>query len=81
MVGFPPSYMVLEKARKKLKKDFSVIERLEFGAGSKTLARNTTIANIATTSLSPRWKNKIVSNLIDHYNLENILELDGKTRL
>lgn len=66
----------IEDYRAVLKFDKSIIEVVDYGAGSKSLSGNfRKISNIASSSLSRRKYAQLLHNLVKYCEAENILEL------
>lgn len=66
----------IQELKSKLRKDNSKLEITDLGAGSKKLNRKTrTVAEIARTSaISPKF-GKLLTSILDFYNVETCLEL------
>ena len=66
----------INELRRKLLRDRSRIEVTDLGAGSKKDNQDSrAIANIAKTAAISRNYGKLLANIIDHYQMQNILEL------
>lgn len=66
----------LEKLRDLLKKDNTLIQVNDFGAGSKVNNRpSKKIKDIANSALSKKWQCKVLFNIVNFYGCNNILEL------
>lgn len=66
----------LERLRNTLKRDKTVLEITDLGAGSRIYKTNSrTVANIAQTSVSPKWQCEFLFRLIHYLQLENRIEI------
>ncbi len=66
----------IERLRKKLLRNTSIIKTLDFGAGSKSNNQpSKSIKAIASTSLSSQQYGKLLFKLINHYQLNTLLEI------
>ncbi len=69
-------YGEVEKLRRKLEVDKSIIEVEDFGAGSLLEKKNKrTISFIAKTSAAPKKYSQLLFRIIQHYQCNNILEI------
>ena len=69
-------FQEIENQRKILKSSSKIIQVTDFGAGSKSLDKDSRkISQIAHTSLSGETKCRLLFNLALHYNIKNMLEL------
>jgi predicted O-methyltransferase YrrM len=69
------AYDELEKLRKKLLDDESVIEVTDFGAGSKMLSNRRKVSEIAKVSVIPAKYGELLFRLVNHFQPQSILEL------
>ena len=66
----------IESIRKTLLKNEKIIDIEDLGAGSKfSNSKRKPVRAIAKTSLSPKWQCELMSNLIQEYQCQNIIEL------
>lgn len=65
----------IEALRKKLEQDFSELEIVDFGAGSKTNKNNVrTISEIAKNAAIPKKYGKLLAKIMSHYDFKTVLE-------
>jgi len=71
-----PCYNDIEQLRNVLKRDNTVIEVVDFGAGSSVLkTNNRVVKNIANSSLKPKKYAQLLYRMVKYYQPKNILEL------
>lgn len=69
-------YPIIEKQRKQLLQDNTIIEIEDFGAGSSVMKSNQRVVkNIATSSLKPKKFAQLLFRIVQHYKPANVLEL------
>ncbi len=71
-----PSYQSIEKIRKQLLADSTVIEVEDFGAGSSVIKTNQRVVGaVAASSLKPKKYAQLLYRMIQYYKPETIVEL------
>jgi predicted O-methyltransferase YrrM len=71
-----PAYQSIEKIRKQLLTDSTVIEVEDFGAGSSVIKTNErVVAAIAASSLKPKKYAQLLYRMVQYYSPETIIEL------
>ena len=71
-----PAYQAIERKRKSLLKDSSVIEVEDFGAGSSVIKTNKRVVSaIAASSLKPKKYAQLLYRMVKYYQPVTILEL------
>lgn len=69
-------YNDIEQLRNVLKRDNTVIEVIDFGAGSSVLKTNKRVVkNIANSSLKPKKYARLLFRMVQYYQPKNVLEL------
>jgi len=68
--------LAIEECRSEFIKDHSLIDFIEYGAGSKkSNGDSRKISSVATSSLSGKWQCRLIYNMIQHYSPKTILEI------
>lgn len=71
-----PAYLSIEKLRRQLLDDSTVIEVEDFGAGSSVIKTNKRIVSaIAASSLKPKKYARLLYRIVKYYKPETIIEL------
>ncbi len=71
-----PAYQAIEKTRKQLLTDSTVIEVEDFGAGSSVIKTNKrVVSDIAASSLKPKKYAQLLYRMIQYYKPETVVEL------